>query len=374
MQQAVVQSLVFLLAPAGVMALCRRSSLLRALSPIFICYAVGIVYGNMTSVDAQAADVVYSGAVILAIPLLLFSVDLRSWLRLAKPTILSCGLTFVSVLVVSLVAGLAFRVRIPDHTKIAGVLVGTYTGGTANMAAIAKALQLDPERYVQVNAVDIALGGLFFLFLISVGFRLAGRWLPPFQQQAGGTAAGGPAEPSPFRWRDGLIGLGCAVAIAAISCGLAALVAGDHGSTVAILGVTTLGLVASLSSSVRRLAGSYHVGQYLLLVFAVAIASLARFGELVRSGGWLCLYVTIIMYGSIVLHFALCVACRIDRDTAVITSTAAIYSPAFVGPVAAVLGNPQMMVSGVTAGMVGFAVGTYAGVGVHGLLRLLSGG
>lgn len=372
MLQAAIQSLVFLLAPALVLGLCRRSRVLAALSPIFICYVVGIVYGNLVPVDDGAADVVYSGSVILAIPLLLFTVDLRAWVRLARPTIVSCLLAFASVLTVSIATALAFRGRVPDHSKIAGVLVGTYTGGTANMAAIAKAIQLDPQRYVQVNAIDIALGGLFFLFLISAGFRIAGRWLPPFRQPLGVADGRDLTSPGAFRWREGLLALAWAVVIALASGAFAWLVPVEQ-SMAAILGVTTLGLLASTVPHIRRLTGGYHVGQYLLLVFAVAIASLARFGELARSGGWLCLYITLILYGSILVHFAFCVVFRIDRDTAVITSTAAIFSPAFVGPVVAVLGNPQMMVSGVTSGMVGFAVGTYAGVAMHGLLVWLAG-
>ena len=74
------------------------------------------------------------------------------------------------------------------------------------------------------------------------------------------------------------------------------------------------------------------------------------------------------MLGSLAFHLALCRVSRIDRDTTIITSTAALFGPAFIGPVAVRLANRAVFVSGLMSGLVGYAVGNYLGLLVAWLL------
>ncbi len=53
---------------------------------------------------------------------------------------------------------------------------------------------------------------------------------------------------------------------------------------------------------------------------------------------------------------------RLDRDTVLITSTAAIYGPAFVGSVAVALKNKEIVFSGIAASLIGIAAGNYLGL------------
>lgn len=62
---------------------------------------------------------------------------------------------------------------------------------------------------------------------------------------------------------------------------------------------------------------------------------------------------------------------RVDRDTANITSVAGIFGPPFVPPVAKALGNREIIVSGITTGILGLALGNYLGMGMAWLLRTL---
>jgi uncharacterized membrane protein len=48
---------------------------------------------------------------------------------------------------------------------------------------------------------------------------------------------------------------------------------------------------------------------------------------------------------------------------------AGIFGPAFVAPMAAVLKNRAILVSGVTTGLVGIALGTFVGVALAQLLN-----
>ena len=82
---SVVLALLFLLFPALAMFGERRSKVLAWLSPVVLCYALGILLANfrLIPIDDGLAGGFASATVILAIPMLLFSMDFRRWLRLA---------------------------------------------------------------------------------------------------------------------------------------------------------------------------------------------------------------------------------------------------------------------------------------------------
>ena len=60
-------------------------------------------------------------------------------------------------------------------------MVGVYIGATANMASIMKALNVDPETFVLVNAYDILICIPYFFFLITKAQPVIGKILPPFK-------------------------------------------------------------------------------------------------------------------------------------------------------------------------------------------------
>ena len=377
--------------PALAILACRRWTLLARLSPVVLCYAAGIVVGNlgvMTTGAAEVADLATAATVALAIPLLLFGADLRRWARLARPTMISFGLAVVAIVVTAIVASLIFDDVGGAGPEVAGMTVGVYTGGTANMGAIGRALQVPEATFVALNAADVLLGAIYLLVLLTVAKRVLSTFLPAFRHQpAGGEATGGgePHPQDPWSYRPPVTaiarGLGAAVVVLAIgaaaSFALVTLVADPQGAVLehdgfasgVILAVTTLAIAASFWRPVHAIPGTYEVGQYLFLMFAVAIGTLAEFGELVASLGTVFPYLTAALVGAIVLHLALAAAFRVDTDTVIITSTAAVFGPPFVGPVAAAINNREVVVSGLTTGVVGLALGNYAGLAVAYLLR-----
>ena len=78
-----------------------------------------------------------------------------------------------------------------------------------------------------------------------------------------------------------------------------------------------------------------------------------------------------VQFGSVILHVILARIFRIDADTTLITSTAGIYGPAFIPPVANALKNKDIVLTGLICGILGYAVGNYIGIGMHLLFTLL---
>jgi uncharacterized membrane protein len=125
---------------------------------------------------------------------------------------------------------------------------------------------------------------------------------------------------------------------------------------------------------VRSLVGAYELGEYLLLIFCVAMGSLADARMLSGGSVTLFLFVWLVMGLAIVLHTALSAVLRIDADSTLICSTATIYGPAQIGPVAAALKNRALVGPGLTLGLAGLALGNYLGLLTAWGLRWLGGG
>jgi uncharacterized membrane protein len=322
----------------------------------------------------------------------------RAWFRLASSTLLSFAAVVVAVLAAATLGYALFRHTIPHSREIAAMLVGVYTGGTPNLAAIGTGLGVSSDTLVAVNAADVVVGGAYLLFLFTVAPRVYGWVLRPLRRPHGsaaapsdlpaapGAAPGSTAEPLPApaletapgdattaasweterpTWRSGSLALASAVGVLGGSVALAWLLPIRPFEVSAVLAVTTLSVAASLVPAIHRLRGSYALGQYLLLVFCVAVGSTARFDRFTAASLLVVGMLTFVMVGAALLHLGLAWVLRIDRDTALITSTAGIYGPAFVGPVAVALGNDrQVLFSGLACGLLGYAVGNYLGLGL----------
>lgn len=368
MAGTVLLGVVFIGFPALARWGAQRWRVLEWASPIVLAYLVGIAIGNLFDVDTDFATTVSEAMVLLAIPLLLFSTDVRKWLRIARPAMISFGLAAISVMVVSALAAWSLADRHPETWKMAGMTVGVYTGGTPNMSAIGVAVDVTDETFVLMNGADVVLSALYLLFLMTIARRVLGRFLPPFDEEALGIDDEF-EEPLAYGWRHVVMSLGLAVVVGGAVAGLIMAVTGELPVAAVILGITTLGLAASFVPKIRASPGTYETGEYLLLVFAVAIGTLADIRELADSFSDVFVFVAAVFVVSILLHYLLARLFRIDTDTVLITSTAAVFGPAFVGPVAAAIGNRRIIVSGLAAGVLGYAIGNYAGLAVAYLVQ-----
>ncbi|NLO67222.1 MAG: DUF819 family protein, partial [Bacteroidales bacterium] len=101
---------------------------------------------------------------------------------------------------------------------------------------------------------------------------------------------------------------------------------------------------------------------YLIVVFSMAIASMADIDKLIHITPNLALFVFIAVFGSLLIQILLSRILKIDADTTIITSTAMIFSPPFVPVVAGALKNKEIIISGITVGLIGYALGNYLGI------------
>jgi uncharacterized membrane protein len=131
---------------------------------------------------------------------------------------------------------------------------------------------------------------------------------------------------------------------------------------VTVLSITTLGILASLIKSVNKIEKTFQLGMYLILVFSLTVASTSDLRTMFGKGMLdLILFITWCYFGSMILHLILAKIFRIDADNFLITATAFVFSPPFVPLVANALKNKDVIVTGITGGVIGYLLGNYFG-------------
>ena len=341
--------------------------------------------GTLTQKDlstnkvATIQDSVQSALIPLALPLILFSLSVRRWLRFSGKGFLSMILALISVSIIVATGYMIFGEKIPEGNRVAGMLIGTYTGGSINMAALAIALKVQPYTFIMTNTYDMIIGGLTILFFITAGPAVFRLFLPPFKRHAGKNGENldldalektinedfddysGIFKKSTFLPLLGALGL--AVLIFLAGFGVYRLIPKVSPTISIILTVTTLGVAASFIPKVRNIKKTYQMGMYFITAFSLVIASrcdLSVFFQVKYIN--ILLFVTYAYFGSLLLHLILSWIFRVDADDYLITTTGFVYSPPFVPMVAAALKNKDVILTGLATGIIGWIIGNYIGV------------
>lgn len=368
MTASFVQIAYLFLAPALGFVMARRYMWASKLGVVVLSYGFGILLSAWPAVQADLSQSVGNIAIPLAIPLLLFNLNVRAWLSSAPDTLKGFLLCLIALLISATSAALLFSSSLEQASDIAGILTGLYSGGSPNAAVVHQALGASPLLYTQINAVDMVTGSIYFLFLISLAGPVFGLFLHPYAAPQLPARTSHSSE-NVFAFGDSLLALGVASLIVAVTLGTVRGLNGSLHVSGVMLGITSLAIAASNWPRLRAVKSSYPMGYYFVAVFCCAIASQLKLeqldGEVFTVGAMqLC-----VLLGAIILHLFFARLAKLDRDTTIITQTAALYGPPFVPPVAGALNNPAILLSGLTTGLVGYALGNYLGIALALALR-----
>ena len=381
----IIQLLIVTCLPALAIRLSRKFTVIRIVGPILLCYGVGILLSVTAGrfLDRAMATGIAEALIPLAIPLLLFSTDLKKWGTLAGKTVLSFTLAAIAVILATTAGFLLFHGRVEGAHQLSGMLTGLYTGGTPNLFAIGMAVGARDEFIILANTVDMVVGGAYFLLLVFL-LRMvtAGKTLHKRRRETKPSEEPSSPERIPaVSGREHFFGgvkplalvLPVLLALLGTGAGVGAaiLLTGSMHVAVVILVVTTVGIAGSLIPRIRAIRGTYQSGQYLILMFSTALGMSFDATAIPAAGGTTALYILFVMLAAILVHFILSALFRIEWRLTVVTSTAAIYGPPFVNPVVDALDRPDLLAPGLLSGLVGYDVGNYLGIAIsYGLSRL----
>lgn len=397
-----ILSLLFYFAfPALIVFLCRKSVVLNKIGEILLLYIVGILVSNLVVFPLGLGeklhgiqDALTSVTILLAFPMILFGCDFKNW-KLKKAIVALC-IGLVSVVVVDVIGFYIFNDNQTGFDKIAGLLVGVYTGGTPNLASLKIALDVDSETYIFVHTFDMIISFVYLVFLMLCGIKffrvILSRKVARSQNHKVIETHQSHCEDkqdvidtyriansqqsysgilSKKHFPETIVALGLSVMIIGISMGISYLISGKvDNMLILILTMTTLSIAASFLPFVKKNEKSYDAGMYLVLVFSLVVASMVDVTALdYRSGINIIMYITFVIFCSLVLSVILAKIFKVDSDTMVITSVALVNSPLFVPMIAESMKNKKVIITGITVGVIGYAVGNYLGIIVSELLK-----
>lgn len=370
--------------PALVMLMARKWRWIDRVSPMAVLYVIGLLVANLTpwmscTGLAEVNDMAGKICIPLSIPLILITCNLAGWST--GKAIKAFGSGMAAILITVVAGYFLFRGHDePRHfAQVCAVAVGIYTGGIPNMGSIAHGVGMDSETYLYITSYDLIVTGIYLIFVICFGKPVFRKLLP--QKRDGSNGKNGEKSinsinsinsiPSINSIKPQLLPIGLALLIAVASYLLSTLFPEGISTPMLILLLTTLSIGASFLPPIRRrdTSRTFSLGLYFVYVFCFSVANACNIRQMNLAGSlnilWLILF---IVFGSLLLQILFAKLLHLDGDTTLVTSVTLVNSPPFVPMVAALLGNKEVIVLGITIGLLGYMVGNYLGLGLFLLL------
>lgn len=372
----------YLVAPAGVLWICRKSKIFGKIGPVLVLYFLGVIVANINIIPESAAgvqDALSSILVPLAIPMMLFACNFKNFS--VKQTLKSFIIGVFSVVVMVVVGYFIIGNGLGEEGPIMGAaLTGQYTGGAGNLAAVKMMLNLDNTTFILLSTCNLIVSFFYLMFLMSGGVQLARRIVGGKQKRHSDIVnTSDYVDDNPYRdfgKKRVLIQLlkifGVAALVTVASLGIGKLFKEDYFMIIMILTLTTISLLLSFNKRIKSWDKSYDLGMYLIYIFCFVMASMADLSKIdLISSINILLFQTIIVFGSLFLTIILAKFIKVDADNAVITSDTLINSPICVPMIAATMKNKDVIIVGITNGIAGYAVGNYLAFFLYQILLMI---
>jgi uncharacterized membrane protein len=315
-----------------------------------------------------------------SLSLLLLSSELKAIARLGRTALVVMTAGMAGIMLGGLAGFLALRPWLPpDAWKAVGALVATWIGGSANLVAVAHALEISPELMGVIIIVDTVVAYTWMGFLISFAARQEAfdRWNKADRAAVEGVgvrlASVGDKRTRPPTVADMTLMVGLAVVLTAACLKVGSLLppVGQvlNAFSWAIILLTTVALLLSLTPLARlEEAGASTVGYAGFYLLLASVGAQGDLRKVLSHPQFVLLGVIVIAVHAAVLFAAV----RLLRAPLFFLGAA---SQACVGgyssaPLVAAIYHPAMAPVGLLLAVLGNVVGTYLGLAVA---QVLSG-
>ena len=352
---------------------------------IYVLHMIFCTFGLYDLAETKPAYNSFKNNVLYAmIFVMLLRCDFRKLAKLGPRMIaifLGCSLT----LAIGTIVGFPiFEGSMGGAEKAWGAVAALYAswvGGSANMAAMEAAFEIDPNAYGAALALDTVCYSVWIALLLLV-VKFAPKWNSVCKADTSkldAVAEAANAElsekkmPSSGDWIF-LIGLSLMVSVlsqkagALINDGLCAIGLDMFGSATCItLFVTVLGLICAMTPLGKLAAVEELSSVYLYLVVSL-LASRATLVDLVAAPMWI-VYGFFILLIHVILMFVLSKFFKWDLCMVSTASLANIGGSASA-PIVATAYNPNFAGIGVLMGILGQAIGNLCGLAMGAILQI----
>jgi uncharacterized membrane protein len=392
MMPYILTTLVLIVTPSIIVKTLKRYTFLQFFGPVFYCYVLGILTTNvLSSVNLPLSgdlnaylSTLAQAFVVMAIVQMLLSTKINELIKLSRPGILAFTLASFSVIISSYLTlkVLSFfypGVSLLEIKHLLSMGVGVYVGGTANMAVLSQTLNVDPQLFLQAYSTDLVLSGILLILLMNFIPWVFGLFLRSFDfsqfdesvTENENTLDGAHLFPYPeiekVKIPNGIKDFLRTFTVILFSLGVSW---GIQKMTllqfeqIALFIITTVSLLYSFLGKISKADQDdfFILGDYNLLIFCLAMGTMANFEKLHNLPHWIVLGFFLVLVFSTFIHLLFSYLFKIDRDISIITFTSSIFGPPFVICASQALKNKHVITTGIGTGLIGLALGTYLGL------------
>lgn len=354
-----------------------KNTFLKPLSAALLVILLGAIFANIGWIpSASNASPVYDAIFAYVAPAsifyLLLGVRLKALRKAGAPMLLAFALGAVGTVLGVLVAIKAVDVQAvfgENYAAIAGMMAGSYTGGSANFNAVALHFGMVREGAVFTGLVvaDNIITALWMLVTLSLPALML-RLRPHGKQQQEK-----PLESAPEQERESLGTMRFALMLAMglfvvwFSDALANQLNHLGISIPSILILTTLSLLLAQWKSIQNLPGAKVLGLFTMHLFLVVVGAFCELGALGAVGqdaASIVLFTAVIVLVHGLFFVLAALLLKSDWHIVAIASQANIGGAGTAIALAKSFKRSDLLLPAILAGALGTALGTYIGFAI----------
>ncbi|MBN5982900.1 DUF819 family protein [Clostridioides difficile] len=360
----------------------QRYKAIKSLGPALTIIIMGIILSNLkvVPVSTELYGTISTYAIPVSMTIMLMSVDLKEMTKLSREPLIAI---FVAVLTVSIMAflfGLVFAEKISEGWKVAGMFVGTYTGGSANLTAIGTGLNVSRQTLAAANAADYVIGvpTLIFMFALPAILKNSNKFkkLWPYhveESELEDCQNEEFMESKEWSIKDIAWMLAIGFVVTEVSTILAGYFNSSFSSAARILLVTTISIIIAQLKPVKKLKGNLDLGLFVALFFLCTIGFSVDIKEFLGSTFTITLYCFSIIFASFVFHLGITRLLKIKYQYVILSIVGAIADGPTSALVAASAKWNSLVSVAVVMGVIGGVLGNYAGISVAYAIKMSLG-
>ncbi|HBF5456076.1 TPA: DUF819 family protein [Clostridioides difficile] len=360
----------------------QRYKAIKSLGPALTIIIMGIILSNLkvVPVSTELYGTISTYAIPVSMTIMLMSVDLKEMTKLSREPLIAI---FVAVLTVSIMAflfGLVFAEKISEGWKVAGMFVGTYTGGSANLTAIGTGLNVSRQTLAAANAADYVIGvpTLIFMFALPAILKNSKKFkkLWPYhveESELEDCQNEEFMESKEWSIKDIAWMLAIGFAVTEVATILAGYFNSSFSSAARILLVTTISIIIAQLKPVKKLKGNLDLGLFVALFFLCTIGFSVDIKEFLGSTFTITLYCFSIIFTSFIFHLGITRLLKIKYQYVILSIVGAIADGPTSALVAASAKWNSLVSVAVVMGVFGGVLGNYAGISVAYAIKMSLG-
>ncbi len=354
---------------------------------VALCIAMLLANLRIMPPGSPVYEVVSDQLVPLALPLLLFRADVFYIARTTGWLFVAFHVSAIGTVVGAITATLTLRASVPDAAQVAGIMTGSYIGGSVNFSALAASYHVTGDVTGPLLVADnFIMAGMFITLLLLCN----SKWVRSRYPHPDSVDAVDSRVLAAQHWgRKGisLLDIAGSLAVAVAAVAVAESTAGlleqqfasaDGGPSIfakllsnSYVHITFWStLIATVASrALGKLNGAEEMGGYLLYVYLFSIGLPADLYTVFTKVPMMFVFCLIMALANLAVTFAAGKLLRMNLEHLALSVNATLGGPPSAAAMAISMGWSKLVLPALLVGIWGYAIGTAVGLFVGELLR-----